>query len=51
MSIIVQTRFGDVATAKSNALSAPVLGSCSPYLQVKLVLLGADHVRPTCHRW
>ena len=41
----MQTRFGDVAIAKSNVFSTPVLGSrTSPYLQAKLVLLGAEHV-------
>ncbi|WP_162549708.1 hypothetical protein [Hymenobacter nivis] len=41
----VQTRFGRVAIAKTNPFSAPVLGArTSPYLQAKLVLLGAGHV-------
>ena len=42
---MVQTRFGQVAIAKTNPFSAPVLGSrTSPYLQAKLVLLAAEHV-------
>ena len=41
----VQIRFRRVAIAKTNPFSVPVLGSrTSPYLQVKLVLLAAEHV-------
>ena len=41
----VQTRFRRVAIAKTNPFSVPVLGSrTSPYLQVKWVLLAAEHV-------